>query len=68
MVFFCFVSAADYHELDEAEVVQAQVRRDVPAVHVHLPLLPRVSCLLLPRMLTKNKLKNKMRHLRIVNI
>uniref|UniRef100_A0A453KXV5 Uncharacterized protein n=1 Tax=Aegilops tauschii subsp. strangulata TaxID=200361 RepID=A0A453KXV5_AEGTS len=31
----------DYHELDEAEVVQAQVRRDVPAVHVHLPLLPR---------------------------
>jgi hypothetical protein len=36
-------SAADYHELDEAEVVQAQVPRDVPAVHVHLPLLPRVS-------------------------
>lgn len=39
------VCAANYHELDEAEVVQAQLRRDVPAVHVHLPLLPCVSCL-----------------------
>jgi hypothetical protein len=42
-VVWCGVRAADHHELDEAEVVQAQVPRDVPAVHVHLPLLPRVS-------------------------
>ncbi|CAL5064433.1 unnamed protein product [Urochloa decumbens] len=33
------------HELDEAEVVQAQVRGDVPAVHDHLPLLPRADVL-----------------------
>jgi hypothetical protein len=26
-------------------VVQARIRGDVPAVHVHLPLLPRVSVL-----------------------
>jgi len=39
------VRAAADHELDEDEVVQAQVRGDVPAVHVHLPLLPRVSAL-----------------------
>jgi hypothetical protein len=40
--------AAGDHELDEDEVVQAQVRGDVPAVHVHLPFLSRVStnCLL----------------------
>jgi hypothetical protein len=35
--------AAGDHELDEAEVVQARIRGDVPAVHVHLPLLPSVS-------------------------
>ena len=39
------VCAAAAHELDEAEVVQARIRGDVPSVHVHLPLLPRVSVL-----------------------
>jgi hypothetical protein len=43
------VCAADNHELDEAEVVQARIRGDVPAVHVHLPLLPRVRVCLLRR-------------------
>ena len=40
-----FRAAAD-HELAEDEVVQARLRGDVPALHVHLPLLPRVSALL----------------------
>jgi hypothetical protein len=38
----CWCAAAA-HGLDEDEVVQAQVRRDVPAVHVRLYLLPCVS-------------------------
>jgi len=41
-----FRAAAD-HELAEDEVVQARLRGDVPALHVHLPLLPRVSGLYL---------------------
>ncbi|CAL5088394.1 unnamed protein product [Urochloa decumbens] len=44
LYFLVFPVPAD-HELDEGEVVQAQVFGDVPAVHDHLPLLPRADVL-----------------------